>query len=103
MCYLIFIVCLVFSFRNYNWFWVPIVGPMVGSLLSWVIYSLFVQIHWPDDEYDMDEVRNVDDELPKIQSNGITDTKIQSNGITDTKAFEAYNNKAFTHSGMFDV
>ncbi|XP_025077787.1 aquaporin-9-like [Pomacea canaliculata] len=36
-----------FSFRNYNWFWVPIVGPMVGSFVSWLVYSFFVQLHWP--------------------------------------------------------
>ncbi|KAK7116040.1 aquaporin-10-like [Littorina saxatilis] len=37
-----------FSFRNYNWFWVPIVGPHIGALLGAHLYQIFVGLHWPD-------------------------------------------------------
>jgi len=37
----------VFSYRNYNWFWVPIVGPHIGAILGSLIYLLLVEIHWP--------------------------------------------------------
>uniref|UniRef100_A0A915IM87 Aquaporin-3 n=1 Tax=Romanomermis culicivorax TaxID=13658 RepID=A0A915IM87_ROMCU len=37
----------VFSYRNYNWFWVPLVGPHLGAVIGTIIYMLFVGIHWP--------------------------------------------------------
>ncbi|XP_041361147.1 aquaporin-7-like isoform X2 [Gigantopelta aegis] len=36
-----------FSFRNYNWFWVPIVGPHVGAVVGAIIYQILVGSHWP--------------------------------------------------------
>ncbi|TKR80155.1 hypothetical protein L596_014275 [Steinernema carpocapsae] len=39
----------VFSFRNYSWFWVPLVGPMIGGVLGGWIYQLAVGFHVPDD------------------------------------------------------
>ncbi|KAF6034641.1 hypothetical protein EB796_007061 [Bugula neritina] len=40
----------VFSFRNYNWFWVPIVGPHIGAVLGALIYLLLIECHWESDE-----------------------------------------------------
>lgn len=37
----------LFSYRNYNWFWVPIIGPHVGAVIGTLVYMLFVGIHWP--------------------------------------------------------
>ena len=45
-------VCLfvsLLSFRYYNWFWVPVVGPHVGALLGAHLYQLLVGLHWPDE------------------------------------------------------
>ncbi|GAB1603450.1 hypothetical protein Ahia01_000626300 [Argonauta hians] len=39
-----------FTFRNLNWFWVPIVGPLLGGFLGWLFYQVFVGCHWS--EYD---------------------------------------------------
>ena len=36
-----------FSIRNYNWFWVPIVGPYIGACLGVLVYKLAVGLHWP--------------------------------------------------------
>nr|KAG5697347.1 hypothetical protein BaRGS_004073 [Batillaria attramentaria] len=36
-----------FSYRDYNWFWVPIAGPLTGAVVSWCLYNLFIQLHWP--------------------------------------------------------
>jgi len=37
----------VFSFRDYDWFWVPIIGPHVGAFVGMAVYKLFVGLHWP--------------------------------------------------------
>lgn len=34
-----------FSAGNY-FFWIPIVGPMLGSLVATLVYTLFVSAHW---------------------------------------------------------
>ncbi|XP_076305267.1 aquaporin-9-like [Tachypleus tridentatus] len=43
----------VFSFRNYNWFWVPVIGPHIGAILGVWIYRFMVELHWPVDSYDI--------------------------------------------------
>jgi glycerol uptake facilitator-like aquaporin len=35
----------VFTAGN-NFFWVPIVAPMVGSIFGTIIYILFISSHW---------------------------------------------------------
>lgn len=46
----------VFSFRAYNWFWVPVVGPHLGAIVGVWIYKFAVDNHWRDaDEVDADE------------------------------------------------
>ncbi|KAF6034639.1 AQP9 [Bugula neritina] len=40
----------VFSFRNYNWFWVPIVGPHIGAILGAIIYLFLVELHWDSED-----------------------------------------------------
>ncbi|KAI1712531.1 major intrinsic protein domain-containing protein [Ditylenchus destructor] len=42
----------VFSYRNYGWFWIPIVGPLIGGVLGGWIYRLAIGIHIPQDEYE---------------------------------------------------
>jgi aquaporin-9 len=32
----------VFSYRDYGWFWIPLVGPCIGALLGGVLYKVFV-------------------------------------------------------------
>ncbi|XP_059484045.1 aquaporin-9-like isoform X2 [Neocloeon triangulifer] len=32
-----------------QWCWVPILGPHLGGLLGALIYTLFIEAHWPDD------------------------------------------------------
>ncbi|KAJ1112820.1 hypothetical protein NDU88_001081 [Pleurodeles waltl] len=39
----------VFSAGN-HWWWVPVLGPLVGGLIGAIIYELFVEIHHPLDQ-----------------------------------------------------
>lgn len=39
----------LYSFRDYNWFWVPIVGPHIGAICGVLIYIAFIEAHWPED------------------------------------------------------
>uniref|UniRef100_A0A1I8A2Q2 Aquaporin n=1 Tax=Steinernema glaseri TaxID=37863 RepID=A0A1I8A2Q2_9BILA len=40
----------VFSYRNYTWFWIPIVCPMIGAIVGAWAYQLCIGIHLADDE-----------------------------------------------------
>ncbi|TKR57440.1 hypothetical protein L596_030707 [Steinernema carpocapsae] len=42
----------VFSYKNYTWFWIPIVAPMIGSLIGGWGYQLAIGIHLDDEEED---------------------------------------------------
>ncbi|XP_023227426.1 aquaporin-7-like [Centruroides sculpturatus] len=43
----------VFSVRDYNWFWIPVIGPHIGAILGVWIYSFAVEVHWPNTSYDL--------------------------------------------------
>jgi len=40
----------VFSYKDYTWFWIPIVGPHVGAILGVIVYIVLVGAHWQKDE-----------------------------------------------------
>lgn len=42
----------VFSFRDYMYFWVPVLGPHIGAVIGAWGYKLFIEQHWPVDSYD---------------------------------------------------
>lgn len=60
-----------FCFLSYragnNWWWVPIVAPMLGGVLGAIIYIIFIEIHHSDtqpgeenDMYDKYELTNME-------------------------------------------
>jgi len=54
-----------FSFRNYDWFWVPIIGPHVGAFVGMALYKLFVGLHWPK-RVELTEVVHHEDEQIRL-------------------------------------
>lgn len=45
----------LFSYRGYRWFWVPVVGPLVGGVLGGWLYHLLIGIHIPSELDDLEE------------------------------------------------
>ncbi|KAI6174561.1 hypothetical protein M3Y97_01004200 [Aphelenchoides bicaudatus] len=44
----------VFSYKDYGWFWIPIVGPLIGGVLGGWIYELVVGFQTPEtSEYEV--------------------------------------------------
>ncbi|XP_064629779.1 aquaporin-7-like [Lineus longissimus] len=89
----------VFSFRNYNWFWVPIVGPLVGCVLGAVMYMLLVELHWPN-EYNMstDAATGVDNEAYITGIDGAT----ENGGSTSTmKIINMVNKEGLSSTSLY--
>lgn len=45
----------VISYRSYKWFWIPIVGPLIGGALGAWLYQFMIGIHIPSDIDDLEE------------------------------------------------
>lgn len=76
-----------YSFRNYNWFWVPIVGPIVGSLFAAVVYNLVLAIHYEEDkkQQESEEESQKKDSPPPQASNAQTLQPTRTNLQENTK------------------
>uniref|UniRef100_A0A452RA15 Aquaporin 9 n=1 Tax=Ursus americanus TaxID=9643 RepID=A0A452RA15_URSAM len=55
----------VFTAGN-NFWWIPVVGPMVGAAIGGLIYVLVIEIHHPDPEPDF-ETEQSEDKLDKYE------------------------------------
>ncbi|GMS92459.1 hypothetical protein PENTCL1PPCAC_14634, partial [Pristionchus entomophagus] len=42
----------VFEFNDYQWFWIPVMCPMLGALIGAWLYQAFIGFHMPDIVYD---------------------------------------------------
>ncbi|CAD5230946.1 unnamed protein product [Bursaphelenchus xylophilus] len=62
----------VFSYRDYQWFLVPVVCPFIGAVLGMWGYQLMIGIHIPDD----DEEEQTDTGIPDIPSTSASQTEI---------------------------
>ncbi|KAL6741925.1 hypothetical protein Aduo_015132 [Ancylostoma duodenale] len=56
----------VFSFRNYNWFWIPMIMPMFGAVVGAWVYEFFIGFHIPN-EPDPPIYKVIDDRSPDGQ------------------------------------
>ncbi|XP_074653469.1 aquaporin-9-like [Tubulanus polymorphus] len=41
-----------FSIRNYGYFWIGIVAPIIGCIIGGLLYELLVELHWPQKNYE---------------------------------------------------
>ena len=44
----------IYRLRDYNYFWVPVVGPHLGAIIGTAVYQLCVGMHWPEQESESD-------------------------------------------------
>ena len=72
----------IYSYRNYNWFWVPIIGPHIGAILGAILYLLLVEVHWPSENdpeyYDHEDMDGNDGRVNSRHSSGKTG---EDNGV----------------------
>ncbi|KAL6741923.1 hypothetical protein Aduo_015130 [Ancylostoma duodenale] len=57
----------VFSYRNYKWFWIPIICPMIGAVIGAWLYEFFIGFHIPDDPETSYIHKILDDRNPEGQ------------------------------------
>ncbi|RXN04142.1 aquaporin-9 [Labeo rohita] len=50
----------VFSAGN-SWWWVPVVGPMMGGVLGALIYFLMIELHHPEPERNLEDDNSIKD------------------------------------------
>jgi len=53
----------VFWYRNYDWFWVPIIGPHVGAFVGMAIYKLFIGLHFPKRIVETEVIHHEDEQI----------------------------------------
>ncbi|KAK7484038.1 hypothetical protein BaRGS_00024773 [Batillaria attramentaria] len=83
------IVFAIGTYRDYNWFWVPIAGPLTGAVVSWCLYNLFIQLHWPPTRgEELGRVTGDD-----ITVNGDLDSKDSKGGL-ENPAFSGSNGQS---------
>jgi MIP family channel proteins len=79
----------VFSYQNYMWFLVPILGPHVGALLGAILYLVFIGYHLPNQK-DNDLKLNLEDKDGQIEGIDFYKTKMCDTGkMTDLENDEA--------------
>lgn len=72
----------VFSFRSYNWFWVPIVGPHIGGIVGVWFYQIFVEVQWPDGSYDFNGESS---SAATVSTADLTQVQVQGLKVYQTK------------------
>jgi MIP family channel proteins len=95
-----------FSFRNYTWFWIPIVAPHVGALLGVWLYDFFIDM--PFRNYallDEVEVFNVNDRLERITTESPPKSSIPPvfGSLSPTEKSLLNSNKAQEHSSILSA
>jgi hypothetical protein len=70
----------IFSFWNYSWFLVPIVGPHIGAVVGALLYQGFIGAHWPEEHSEESKHHGLDMEEMRTPLNSPSDYLIGQNG-----------------------
>jgi len=54
----------VFSYRNYTFFWIPVVGPIVGGIVGATVYQSTIGLHWQKKKSDAPVISPLPSLLP---------------------------------------
>ncbi|CAA22259.1 Aquaporin-3 [Caenorhabditis elegans] len=73
----------VFSYRNYKWFWIPIICPMIGGVLGAWLYEFFIGFHIQDE--DAVSLDSESDKQLKTMIDNMVDIENQLPEYTDKK------------------
>ena len=57
-----------FSYRGYKWFWIPIVGPLIGGVIGAWSYQLLIGLHIPS------ELDEIEEEFRRLQKDKLHQT-----------------------------
>lgn len=52
----------VFSFRDFDWFWVPVVGPHIGGVVGVWVYKLVIENHWSERSFISTDDGDIEDD-----------------------------------------
>lgn len=96
----------LFSYRSYKWFWVPIVAPLIGSVLGAWLYSITIGIHIPSEIDDLEEkVRQLQSDKNIVTNqhtfseklNIDTESKLLLSNGSDENEIKALNEHYYNH------
>lgn len=59
------VLCCVFRAGDY-WWWIPVVGPMVGGVLGAMIYYMLIELHHVEPEEKHKEKNSVKDKYEMV-------------------------------------
>uniref|UniRef100_A0A0N4Z116 Aquaporin n=1 Tax=Parastrongyloides trichosuri TaxID=131310 RepID=A0A0N4Z116_PARTI len=90
----------VFSYRSYTWFWIPIIGPLIGGVIGAWSYQLIIGIHLPDNTFEDEEFyRSIHPEVQHIVTSTYDNTKSIENRNTNQNGMQKGYSYTKTSSG----
>ncbi|KAI8777348.1 aquaporin-9 [Biomphalaria glabrata] len=80
----------VFSYNNYQWFWIPVLGPHLGAIIGGAVYEMFINNAIPGVDWSVCPGRNkcfMPPDEPSLRAANSRNTEVYT--IMDMKAAEA--------------
>jgi len=58
-----------FSYNNYQWFWIPILAPLIGGPLGSLLYMATIELHWETEVAPLDDLETMKSQRSLQHSN----------------------------------